>query len=438
MAKIADAASPPPFARPAGLGGASVDLARGAKLYLRAASRGHAQGKVELAKCHLYGWGVPRNAENGFFMTKNMATNNENTASKNFGPAVELLGIMYRDGDGVEQDLGKAAELFGRAVAMGVATAGVEYYIMQIHGRGLPQNPNDGVARLKSLAESGVRGAHSALGLCLEHGVAVPKNPQAAVQIYQQGYAVAGCPAAMRQLALAQQAGIGSFTPDDYAARQFMMLAARNRDVEAILLLGQFYERGIGGPVDKELAKECYAQAGKLGVDALTAMGVEVKVKAQETFAAVFDTPKRSVKVTTGGAKSTMSMAQLLEHLPDSVTGNDDLLAAVGTRMLFNETDATRDAGRILLTVLADRNCIAAMVALASAHLDASAPVELAPSAVFKMATDASAAGNVDGKLALAQCYERGVGVAASAAIAKRIHTEISKANKKKSKKKKK
>lgn len=137
-------------------------------------------------------------------------------------------GIAYEDGDGVEQDFTRAAELYKQAADLGNAEAmgrlGYLYYV----GKGISQDYNK-------------------------------------AKEYFEGAAIAGELEAMAYLGLAYWGGKG--VEQNYGkAKEWFEKAAESGHKESLYCIGSFYENGNGVEQSYSRAKEYYEKAAGLGI----------------------------------------------------------------------------------------------------------------------------------------------------------------------------
>lgn len=87
-----------------------IDYPKAAKWFAAGAQAGDGKSEAMLGKCHLLGWGVPKNYELAFqHLAKWALISGENTE------AMYLLGDMFYEGLYVQQDLVQAYELYQKA-----------------------------------------------------------------------------------------------------------------------------------------------------------------------------------------------------------------------------------------------------------------------------------------------------------------------------------
>ena len=160
------------------------------------------------------------------------------------------LGNRYREGDGVDMDPAKAAELLSEASDLGDAQAASSLGYMLMVGEGVPADRPAAEAQLRRAAEyyrraSDLGDADSmcVLASMLRNGDGVPVDKPGAAELYRRA-ADLGDSEAQYDLAFMLDAGEG--IPQDHAeAERLFRLSADQGDTDACLCLGGIlYERG--------------------------------------------------------------------------------------------------------------------------------------------------------------------------------------------------
>jgi len=95
------------------------------------------------------------------------------------------LGLMYRKGQGVPQDDAEAVKWYRLAAAQGYADAQFNLGAMYFDGRGVPQDDAEAVKWYRLAAAQGYAEAQVNLGVMYEHGVGVPQDYAEAVKWYR-------------------------------------------------------------------------------------------------------------------------------------------------------------------------------------------------------------------------------------------------------------
>lgn len=151
--------------------------------------------------------------------------------------AINLLGVIYRSGLGVAQDLSEAVYHFRRAAELGEVVA------------------------------------MNNLGDCYLSGIGLEANLLRAVEWYEKA-AIGGNASAQYNLSSLYQSGGEGMNPDPVLARYWMRLSAQNGDPDAPYYYGSLLEYGVGGPEDPAAAIPWYQKAVELGdINGYAAMG---------------------------------------------------------------------------------------------------------------------------------------------------------------------
>ncbi len=90
--------------------------------------------------------------------------------------AFVYLGLCYRDGKGVEQDVGKAVELFREAAARESSHGQVELGTCFRTGFGVEENLDESVKLFRLAADAGNNIGRLYLGYCFRDGDGVEQN----------------------------------------------------------------------------------------------------------------------------------------------------------------------------------------------------------------------------------------------------------------------
>ncbi|HET6402019.1 MAG TPA: tetratricopeptide repeat protein [Candidatus Kapabacteria bacterium] len=219
------------------------------------------------------------------------------------------LGMMYFDGDGVEQDYSKAFAYLIQAAEMGNSTAQHNLALMYEDGLGVEQNSANAIGWWTKAAIQGNTGSQNNLGRAYEIGSGVKQNFEEARQWYQlaaeQGFSEAqqnlgmllstcdslpidhseaqkwflkaaeqGEQEAQFRAGLHYHLGVGATQDHFEACRWFAESAGQGHD-KAQCYLGTCYENGFGVPKDMKRAAEWYQIASDRGnVDAMLYLGL--------------------------------------------------------------------------------------------------------------------------------------------------------------------
>ena len=97
-----------------------------------------------------------------------------------------MLGALYQNGEGVEQDYARAAEYWQKAADLGVAQAYINLGMMYYAGEGVGQDYERAVTYLTQAAEQEDPAAMFMLGECCRLGQGLEKDPAKAAEWYRK------------------------------------------------------------------------------------------------------------------------------------------------------------------------------------------------------------------------------------------------------------
>ena len=202
----------------------------------------------------------------------------EALARKDFGKAVALLqplaergdakaermlGLLFRDGLGVEKNTQHAFNWINKAANRGDLEA--QYALGRIYetGDGVTQDPVQAVAWFLKSAAQGFALAQNSIGLAYEFGRGIPENLNEALTWYRRA---ASQGHSLSEFNLGRYYYFGIGVPADYGeAKKWLMVAADKGLPAARALLGDFYRMGKGVPVDLAEARNWYLKAAADG-----------------------------------------------------------------------------------------------------------------------------------------------------------------------------
>lgn len=110
----------------------------------------------------------------------------EKMAGDGDGQAMNNLGVIYDQGQGVEPDAGRAAHWFAQAANAGNPSGMSNYGRMLEQGRGVPANPAEAARWFDLAARKGQAEAQYNLGLLYENGRGVARDETAAAAWYSR------------------------------------------------------------------------------------------------------------------------------------------------------------------------------------------------------------------------------------------------------------
>lgn len=158
-------------------GSSEENLASAVSWLEKAAGAGETDAAYFLGECYLFGKGVERSPERAvqLFVTAHEAGDSKATL---------MLGTCYTKGIGVARDFREALKYFQQAIERGNDRAYGNLGIMHLKAQGVPFNPELAVRLLRQGAERDDPVAAYYLGKCLEEGVGLEADDQAAREWY--------------------------------------------------------------------------------------------------------------------------------------------------------------------------------------------------------------------------------------------------------------
>lgn len=182
-----------------------------------------------------------------------------NAADRGYAAGQALLGAMYGNGQGVQQDYAQAVAWSRKAADQGLALAQTNLGIMYEKGQGVPQDYTQALAWYRKAADQGYATAEFGLGTIYQRGEGLPQDYAQAVAWYRKA-ADQGYGAAQSNLGIMFERGQG--VPQDYTqAVEWYRKAADRGNAVAQNNLGIMYEEGQGVSQDHTLAVEWYRKA---------------------------------------------------------------------------------------------------------------------------------------------------------------------------------
>lgn len=186
--------------------------------------------------------------------------------------AINKMGRMYENGDGVERDSARACRLFKRAADGGNLDATNNLGRMYENGRGVAQSSVKACELFRLASDGGHIDATNNLARSYADGNGVAKDSAVARGLYQRA-ADAGHVTAAYSLGLMYENGDG-VAEDTAKACQLYQRAVDCGNMDAINKLGRMYESGNGVAEDGAKACDLYQLAADCGhMDAANNLG---------------------------------------------------------------------------------------------------------------------------------------------------------------------
>lgn len=173
------------------------------------------------------------------------------------------LGRLYQYGIGVDQNYSEAVKWYKKAGDNNEAYAQTALGFMYLNGQGVDKNLDEAVKYLTKASERGMTDAQNCLGWMYEYGNGVEKNEGKAIELYKEA-AENGHVNAQINLGLLYYNGKG--TPVDYSqAFNWWLKAAEQGNTTAQCNIGVLYKLGQGVEQDYNKAIEWYKKAVEAG-----------------------------------------------------------------------------------------------------------------------------------------------------------------------------
>lgn len=207
-------------------------------------------GEAVIGALFLYGNGVKRDS----LMAREWFEHGLARPGQQRGNALYMLGMMYSRGDGVNQDMNKALELWQKAADEGHAGSLSLLGRAYMEGKlGFDRDADSGRILLEKAANRGDAAASLYLGRMYAKGEGVAQDMERAMKWYEQA-ASAGDAHAQYIVGLAYLEGSG-VPVDEGKAFNWLRLAAGQDHVNAMLMLSVCYSTGKGTRQDADMAE---------------------------------------------------------------------------------------------------------------------------------------------------------------------------------------
>jgi TPR repeat protein len=177
--------------------------------------------------------------------------------------AANALGTMFREGNGVAQDYGRALELYKAAAASELHLAEANIATMYADGLGVAQDGSEAARWYNRAADHGNLWAQNQLADLYQSGRGVEQNHRRAFELFSDA-ARRGSPVAKASVGQAYENGWGVDQSLSEAARWYE-IAADHENAWAENRLGYSYRTGRGVPQDYARALDLYRRGAAHG-----------------------------------------------------------------------------------------------------------------------------------------------------------------------------
>ena len=178
--------------------------------------------------------------------------------------AINSIGIMFENGEGVEADVGKAIEYYQSAIDAGLPVAYANLGLIYLKGKNGPVDNAKGRELFEQgLALGDVIVSGSNLAWMLSRGLGGPEALPRAIDLFTAA-AELGEPFAMVELAVAYVEGRG-VKPDDGLAAYWFAKGAALGNALGMFNIGLMYVQGRGVPRNDIIGIEWFAKGAAAG-----------------------------------------------------------------------------------------------------------------------------------------------------------------------------
>ncbi|KAF9900831.1 hypothetical protein EC991_006864 [Linnemannia zychae] len=196
-----------------------------------------------------------------------------NTAQQGYAPSQFVLGVQYKQGNGVAQDYAKALEWLLKAANQGHADAQNAMGTMHENGQGVARSPTRAMEWYLQAAKLGNVQAQNNIGFLYEKGEGVPQDYAKAMgwilKAAHQGY-----DQAQFNVGVLYKHGRGAM--QDYSKAMLWFIKASSQGHAAAQFnVGILYKQGLGVSQDYHKAMEWFLKAANKGdPDAQNSIGI--------------------------------------------------------------------------------------------------------------------------------------------------------------------
>ena len=226
------------------------------KLNLSSAEKGDATAQFNLGVMYDNGQGVEQDYAEAVKWYRKAAMQGVASAQLN-------LGIMYANGQGVTKDEYEAVKWFRKAAEQGDASAQFNLGVMYDNGQGIEQDYAEAVKWFRKAAEQGHASAQFNLGVMYDNGQGIKQDYAEAVKWFRKA-AEQGSASAQFNLGIMYANGQG-ITKEENEAVKWFRKAAEQGDASAQYNLGVRYANGRGVPKDEYEAVKWFRKAAEQG-----------------------------------------------------------------------------------------------------------------------------------------------------------------------------
>ena len=232
------------------------DFNKAFAIFSEYANRGNSYAQCRLGMMYENGNGIEENKAEAVKWYRK-------AAEQGNAEAQYCLGAAYCMGEGVKQDYLQAYDWYKKAAEQGNASAQVDLGWMYEMGKGVPVSKVEAVKWYKESAKQGNNHAQYSLGVAYYMGEGVKQDYTKAFEWYKKA-AEQGNASAQVDLGWMYETGKGCLM-DLNKAFYYYTKAVENKDEKAMAHLGWFYENAVVVPKDEKKAYALYKCSAEKG-----------------------------------------------------------------------------------------------------------------------------------------------------------------------------
>ena len=232
--------------------GTEKDRKKAIELILQAADMGNTDAMLKLGECYEKGDSVPQDVEKAIELYEQAAE---------MGDCRPLfdLSVRYMEGDGIPQDNEKAIDLLQRLVDLNYTKVMIKLGDCYLKGDGVTPDKKKAIELYQRAADLDDNDAVVRLTFCSEDGDSVKKDENKATNLFQE-VATIDWGDTMYHIATHSSA-----LQDKLKTAKLDQSLADDDEINRIVKLGEWYEKGICVPQNVDKAIELYQQAAEMG-----------------------------------------------------------------------------------------------------------------------------------------------------------------------------
>jgi len=233
-------------------------------------------------------------------------------AEKGNSQAMYIIGLLYFNGEGVDQNYTVAYNWSKKAADKGVAGAMNSIGVCYVNGYGVPVNITEAINWYKKAAKKGEEIALGNLGYLYKNGTGVPKNISESIFWFTKACKKGNSDACF-QIGFLYHDGV-EVKQDFQEARNWYNKSIRiDNNLNALKNLGWMYENGQGEQQNISKASDCYKKATEKNDS--RSMYLLGKIYTEWTFNGVHEADEAIKYLTMAADRGEIDAMELLVNI---------------------------------------------------------------------------------------------------------------------------